>query len=931
MSRVPQRRRRPQRHPGRWLLGLLVVALAAGGAAFYFRQTAVEDGAVSAVGLRTEFLTNPLGIDTTTPRLSWVPSTTRDFTRQHAYQIQVAESSSSLGDGVNLQWDSGRMESAQSWGIAYTGTPLVSGHQYCWRVRLWDGNQRASDWSEQATWQMGLLDDAAWGEATWIAASAKTAPAAVLLRRAFEVEQGKVQRATLTVAGLGFHVLYANGTRVGDSVMAPAWTGYSDRIAYTTYDVTTMIKAGAKNVVGVALAGGWYHPNSTDTAGLATMSYVDEEKLLARLDIQLEGGTAQTIVSDKQWTWATGDVTYASVRGGEDIDHTKSRKDWSSREGEVGAFSPVSTKASPKGKPKLVSTTMPLERKIGTIELTRKQTGTGYLYTLERNVTGTLLLMLTGTPGTTVRIQVGEGLDGDRVDPSWHDLNDQVGTGRWQQVNLTLASAERETFETSFTYFAGSYLDLEITAGRLTAEPSMQVYEVHTDLAASGSFTSANKQLNALHEAVRRTYLNNAHGYPTCSPQRDRLGAGAIGAAMAETGLLNFSNASTMYAKWMADFRDAQSDDGFIPLSAPATAARSTTNWSPWWGNALATVPLDSYRLTSDRRVLEDQYPAMRQYADYLLKRANGGIWPAATTLAPDEQAIDTGDISQFNTLGVYVAVQAVVETAKILSKDEDMYVYKEKAELVRSAFNTKWFSKARHAYARQAGGTFKLAPQSVLAIAISTGIVPDGESAAVLSSLLGDIAKPAIGQKYAYRLLTGVVGTRYLFRVLADAGAADTAHRILTQSGYPGVLPAALSAEGTLYERTTDAGGSHNSPGFGSFGTWLFRGVGGIRLDDLNSTGLIKIRPGLVNGVAWAEAEVVTVRGTVSSRWERTSTGIRYRIVVPVGAAAELSILATAGNVAQGSQRVATFTDPAASDRQMLHLRSGTYIIETR
>lgn len=929
VSRTPQRRRpRRKRHPGRWIVLVLLLSLGAAGTAYYLRQGVAEDGAVQAVGLRTEYLTNPLGIDAAQPRLSWVPSSAEELMTQRAYQVQVAESLVALSDGTPLLWDSGKTEASQNWNVTYAGSPLVSGGQYIWRVRLWDSSDLASDWSDPATWQTGLLDESAWSGASWIAASTETSPAEVLMRRSFQVDAGDVTHATLTIAGLGFHVAYLNGSQVGDSQMAPSWTDYSDHIEYVTYDVTDMVKNGEENVLGVALAGGWYNPVGQDATDLSAMEYVDQEKLRCRLEIQHTGGASVTVVSDDQWQWATGEVTYASIYGGEDIDHTKTLENWSSPGGSTSQFAAVTTNAAPSGEPVLVAAAYPPERSIGTVSLSSQKTSSGYLYTLGENTAVTLMLIVTGTPGTTVRLQVGEGLSENEVDPAWHDLNKQVGTSRWQQANFTLGSSGSETFKTSFTYFAGSYIDLQVTEGTLSAEPTLQAYEVHTDLTSTGSFSSSDEKLNTLHEAVLRTYLNNLHGYPTANPQRDRLGSGIEGAALAETGLLNFDSA-TIYAKWMADLRDAQLENGSIPASAPA-ATDDASSVSPWSGNAIVTVPLSLYRVAGDQQLLEEQYEAMHSYTDYLLSCLTEWLWTTQTSSA-DPQAMDPGDASALNTIGVFVAVEALVEAADILGKDEDMYVYREKGETIRSAFNTRWFDTSRHTYTRQAGAAFKLASQSTLAAALATGIVPDDEDEGVYSSLLADIAAPTVGTKYANHLVTGVVGTQYLFQILTEAGETDLAYQLLTQQDYPSVFPGASSSEGTLYERIADAGLSHDSTGFGSFDTWLFHGIGGIFLDDLITSNLIRIRPGPITGVEWAEAEIITMFGTVSSRWERTSTGMRYRIVVPVGVTAEVSVIATSGNVIRGSSSIATFTDPYDAERQVLHLQSGTYVIETR
>ncbi|MCW2686265.1 MAG: hypothetical protein JWR37_1155 [Mycobacterium sp.] len=138
---------------------------------------------MTAADLRSEYLTDPIGVDATDPRLSWVPTASVGAERQTAYQIQVADDTGALTAGHDLTWDSGWVASAQSWSVHYAGRPLLSGDRYVWRVRLWDSASTVSTWSSPAYWQMDLLDDAAWHGAQWIGAAAATDPAAVHLRR----------------------------------------------------------------------------------------------------------------------------------------------------------------------------------------------------------------------------------------------------------------------------------------------------------------------------------------------------------------------------------------------------------------------------------------------------------------------------------------------------------------------------------------------------------------------------------------------------------------------------------------------------------------------------------------------------------------------------------------------------------------------------
>lgn len=891
------------------------------------RPTPGALGTIAATALRAEALIDPIGIDAPAPRLSWTMASDNANEHPSGYQVRVATSLPLLRHGGPLVWDSGRLSSAQESQVAYQGMTLASGQRYVWWVRLWDSTGLPGPWSAPATWTMGLLDDAAWDRAAWIAPSSSPSPAAASLRRPFTLAGCQATRAILTIASLGFHVPYLNGSRVDDAELAPSWTDYLNRILYVTRDVTNLVRSDGDNTLGVDLAGGWYKPGSADVWGFQAMPYTGPEQLRAHLAVQCADGGQRTVVSDGQWQWARGDVTYSSIRGGEDIDHRKSLGDWSRPSAAAAPFSAVTTRVSPKGSPRLVASTIPPERKTATVATTARKTKAGYLYTMQENAAASVTVSLTGSPQTTVRLQVGEGLAGDVVDPSWHDLNATTVGNRWQQINLTLASSRRESFSTTFTYFAGSYISLQVLSGNLTAPPEITVSAIHTDVESTGSFESSDPRLNRLHDAFRRTYLNNLHGYPTDCPQRERLGYGADGTTTSESALLNFDTVG-VYEKWMADFRDAQAPNGYVPFTVPAYPRQNSYWWSPWWGNAIVAVPLTLYRYQGGEELLARQYPAVKRYVDYLLGRLVGDRWDA-DAFPPDHEAVDAADSRQFNTLGVLAALDDVVRVAAALNLPTDADHYRAAFTRVRTSFNERWFDQTRGTYRRGAPtAAFQPAPQSVLAVALAIGVVPDSRVPAVLAALKSDIAAPFVGTGYADHLLTGIIGTRYLFSVLTDSDNPDPAYRLLTKAGYPGVLPAVEEAGGTLHERIVNDDLSHDHPMFGSYDAWLFRGLAGLRVDQLPATGTIQIRPGLATGVEWAKAAVTTPRGPAASAWKRTGSGVEYTVTVPPASTANVSVTARAGAVVVDGKATRTTTDPAAATRQTVRLGAGMHVI---
>ncbi len=117
--------------------------------------------------LRCEYRVNPLGIDVVQPRLSWILESQHRAQTQKAYQILVAGSEEYLRQNKGDIWDSGKVVSDRSNQVVYEGKPLQSRMRCCWKVRIWDQDDKVSTWSEPAFWTVGLLEPDEW-QARWI-------------------------------------------------------------------------------------------------------------------------------------------------------------------------------------------------------------------------------------------------------------------------------------------------------------------------------------------------------------------------------------------------------------------------------------------------------------------------------------------------------------------------------------------------------------------------------------------------------------------------------------------------------------------------------------------------------------------------------------------------------------------------------------------
>ena len=109
---------------------------------------------MKAINLKTEYLTNPVGIDLKNPRLMW---NCEGGKKQTAYRIVAAT------DGKTV-WDSGKVQSS-SMRVEYPKVP-ASRQRVEWTVTLWDENDKEGE-SAAAFFEYGLLSPADW-KAKWI-------------------------------------------------------------------------------------------------------------------------------------------------------------------------------------------------------------------------------------------------------------------------------------------------------------------------------------------------------------------------------------------------------------------------------------------------------------------------------------------------------------------------------------------------------------------------------------------------------------------------------------------------------------------------------------------------------------------------------------------------------------------------------------------
>ena len=268
--------------------------------------------------LTCDSLEHPLGIDSLQPMFSWQLQDDGFAARQTAYRIEVATKPSLLSGKPDV-WDSGRITSDKSFGVAYGGPQLAASTRYYWRVQLWNKDGKPYPSSDASWWETGLLNQswkAQWigyedeehravrkSGATWIT-NADNSPAGAPAGRDTQHDfrfrfqlTGQVKRAELFVTGEDSAAAWVNGTQVLETVPLPPWKQAPWK-TYLRHDVTADLRASENLLaVGVTLYG-------TPAANGMGPSQSDHTPMSACLYVEMLDGSTHVWASGKAWRGA---------------------------------------------------------------------------------------------------------------------------------------------------------------------------------------------------------------------------------------------------------------------------------------------------------------------------------------------------------------------------------------------------------------------------------------------------------------------------------------------------------------------------------------------------------------------------------------------------------------------------------------------------
>lgn len=860
---------------------------------------------MKAINLKTEHLTNPLGIDVDYPRFMW---NCEGGIKQTAYEIKATDNSG------NPLWDSGKVLSSKMTYITYPFY-LTSRSRVNWRVRLWDENGAEGEWSDTAFFEIGLKKDDF--KAKWITGDytpndrrynkKKLIKKSFLIngidfliesgkkditerysvdcfKKEFEAGQGVISSARLYATACGLYSAYINGVRVS-MPLAPGITDYNRRVQYQTYDVTPFIKQ--KNILEFKLADGWYR-GSCGAWGLKEQ-YGTQTKLLAQLELTYADGSIQTVITDNSWLWSNdGAILFADNKDGEIVDARK-----------IPTYSGMAKITNHKVIPTASNNVYIAEREIFKGEMTVTESGKR-IVDFKQNIAGYIAFRIKAKAGQKITLRFGEMTDknGELTLKNIQCSNKHITTPL-QKIEYICKDGLNE-YKTEFAIFGFRLMEIETDTD--VCADDFTAIAVYSDITQTGFFESSNELLNKFVNATVWSTKSNSTDLPTDCPTRERHGWTGDAQLFFNTASYLFDYAS-FADKFERDLCDEQQENGCFGQIAPYGGVdfyMKFMDGSAGWSDAGVFIPYRLYKKYNDISYIEKYFDNMKRFTEFKLKTV-GKPYPTAAPTGvsakyaklivnygqsygewaepADVRPMKTADFvlphPEESTAYMIYLLNIMAEVCAALGKDTDKARYEKSAQKIKIGYQrlveTKRFS-------------LDTDRQSKLVRPLYMNLLDEEKTQFAKKRLIKAL------DNYGWRLGTGFLSTPFILDVLSDIDI-DYAYKLLENEKMPGWLFMTKMGATTIWEswEGTEAQGgiaSLNHYSKGAVCEWLFSSMCGINVDGENHF-TVSPKPG--GHFTFASARYDSVFGTVASSWQKENGRYLYNIEIPSNCTADI------------------------------------------
>jgi alpha-L-rhamnosidase len=670
-----------------------------------------------------------------------------------------------------------------------------------------------------------------------------------------------VKRARAYASGLGDFDMRINGQKLTDNVLEPGETDYTKTVLYATYDITDKLVKGTNTAL--SFIGGALYNNPGNSKYSKFNRIYGPQRFIAQLQIDYTDGTSETIVTDDTWKVNTGATTFSSWYGGEDYNANLYLPEMFQAGYAVDSWPNADLCTVAAGT--LRAQFYPPTKVMETWKATSVSSPASGVYVVDfgQNFAGQYEFTIQQTANTVIKLYPTERLTSTGVE-------DQSATGSPRYDTYTFrGDAAGETWGPHFMYHGFRYLVIYGLKSAPTAD-MFTAKRIRSAVTQTGSVETSNTLLNNIHKIIVRATESNLYNTLTDCPHREKLGWLEVPQLMFNSISYNF-DMTPWWPKVSLDTKDAQYDNGYVPNVAPHHVTFSEY-WDndPSWGGSTILVPYRSYKFYGDKSGIESAYPTMVRLMDYYKTRTSDNLLDINTL--GDWGCYDKNTTVRYTINCTYYALaRAMEETAGVLGKTTDETTYRQLAETIRSAINSKYY----------VNGVYDAGTQADYAMALYYGIVENANRADCLSKLLATV------ESATYHITTGEVALKPLFMSLADGGHNDVIYKMANKTDIPSYGYFIQQGATTLPE-FWDMAQSLNHCMMGHIEEWFFAGIGGIRNTSVGFRKM-QIAPYFCDNLTSADVQTECGAGRIGVDWTKADNTISASFNVPVNTEAEI------------------------------------------
>jgi alpha-L-rhamnosidase len=779
---------------------------------------------------------------------TWMSKDDQRGEKQTAYQILVASSPDRLAAEKADEWDSGKVDSDRSASVVYAGKVLPPATRFWWKVRVWDQTGKPSDYSKPNFFDTGLNQND-W-TAGYIWDGTTNSHNYAYFRKTF-VATNKPDLAEVYVTAHNDYLLYFNGHLLG---RGPARCDPYHYGQYNGYDITQLVKPGTN---AFAAMGHWR--NDWNNAGVdAQPAFLLE----ARFDYP--DGSSSTIGTDSSWK-VLAHTAFIETRPpnfpiGNPWDRTiqfDSRREpagWKKVDFDDSKW--ASATVVDRSHFHLFAQMAPLEREQAELKpVSITQTNGAWLVDFAR--------CIDGWPKLTMH----ENHSGDKIRIAYFQMTGESHPAGWDEY---ICHGGAETWDADFGRHT-SFQELKITgyAGKLETSDVRGMW-AYCNADVAGRFHCSSDLLNNIYTMCERSARQNIQqGIISVDANREQASWLADSWNIGNVLLYNDRD-TTMIDKTVRDYAGEQFPDGYFSSCSPGTRraenpgqkSRRIPEWAMYWPMLL----WQQYLFSGDETLLWEMAPRLTRLMNWLKPFQD----PATKLLNPPGWRITdwaggntpSGGDNVATACQYYDNLHIASRVFSVLGETNRSDEYLQQAQAVKAGINSHLFNGQYYLARTDTNEMFPLAS----AWALRFNIEPQADKSKILAAI-EKAGKPDIGG----------YGGDALYSGLFNAGDGAFAVRDLAR------YRPMLDSNKACWEGFRLVRGYQPNHAWTSYPAYIFlKYICGIQPTS-GGFATFDVRPD-TSGLTFAEGAVPTVKGLITTRWEKGADG-RFTLSVHVPA----------------------------------------------